>query len=181
MVANANCPIPNNINPLSPTGFKFSITKLPDVSFFCQEAALPDINLPNISVPTPLSMISQPGEIITYGDLIINFLVDEELKNYTAVYNWLVGLGFPEDHEQYTAFNRAQQTEASYNVRGGAMDFSDGVLEVLGSNNVPVKSFRFIDLHPVALGSLPFMSTSVDVTYLIGQATFRYTYYNINE
>lgn len=178
MVANANCPIPNNINPLSPTGFRFSITKLPEVSFFCQEIALPDINLPNIQVGTPLSMLNQPGEIITYGDLTLNFLVDEDMKNYKAVYNWLIGLGFPESHDQYATFNADQQGSMGYQVRGAALDFSDGTLDILGSNNISVKTINFIDLIPVSLSSLQFTSMSTDVTYLTGSATFKYTYYN---
>jgi len=40
-----SCPIPSNINPLSPNGFLFNILKLPNLSFFCQSVNLPGITL----------------------------------------------------------------------------------------------------------------------------------------
>jgi hypothetical protein len=36
---------PENRNFLSPTGFKFSLKRTPKVSFFCNSANIPDINL----------------------------------------------------------------------------------------------------------------------------------------
>jgi len=176
---NPNCPIPNNINPLSPTGFRLSIQKLPDVSFFAQEVTLPDLSLPNIEMKTPLSAVSIPGELLEYGDFTINFLVDEEMKNYTAIYNWMIGLGFPEDHNQYGNFTKAQSEASNYNVRNGATNYSDGVLEILGSNNVGVKSITFVDLNPVSLSSLTFKSDETDINYLTGTVTFRYTLFKL--
>ena len=174
------CAIPSNINPLSPTGFLLSIQKLPDVAYFAQEVTLPDVSLPPIDMNTPLSRISITGETLSYGDLTINFMVDEEMKNYNAIYDWLKGLGFPENHQQYTDFidsNRNQQ--GIYPKSENLLTYSDGTLSVLGSNNVPIKAFTFVDLHPVSLGSLQFTANASDVNYLIGSVTFRYSYFQI--
>lgn len=179
-MANANCPIPNNINPLSPTGFLLSITKLPDVAFFAQEVTLPDVSLPGIDVNTPLSRISQPGDLISYGDLTINFLVDEDMKNYIAIYNWIKGLGFPKTHQEYTDFIDAERSaNNTYTRSENLIQFSDGTLSVLGSNNTTVQAFKFIDLHPTSLNSLQFVANASDVNYLTGSVTFRYTYFEI--
>ena len=94
-MANPNCPIPNNINPLSPTGFKLSITKLPDLTYFCQEANLPEVELPSIEMPTSFSAIGVPGDLIHFGNLTVQFLVDENkamrdlLRNLYKERQWM--------------------------------------------------------------------------------------------
>jgi hypothetical protein len=177
----ADCPIPSSINPLSPTGFKLSITKLPEVEFFTQEVTLPDITLGSIAVGTPFSMSGVPGDTLNFGDLTINFLVDENMDNYLALYNWLIGLGFPADYGQYQNFAAAQGANQNIDPRLGqnVLNYSDATLTILGNNNVPIKSIRFIDLHPTGLGSLNFVANASDVNYLVGNAIFRYTYYSV--
>ena len=177
-MANSNCPIPSNLNPLSPTGFTLSITKLPEVSFFCQQANIPSVELASMEMPTPFSTIGVPGDQIHFGDLTVNFLVDEDLKNYKAVYNWLIGLGFPEDYLQYQNLVAKDPTIQANKFGGMVNNYSDGTLGILGSNNTPVQSILFRDLHPTSISSLIFQSTLTDVQYLTGTATFRYTYYD---
>jgi hypothetical protein len=166
--------LPENINPLSPIGFRLSIQKLPTVSYFCQEATIPDVTLGAIPFATPLSMIQVPDDILTYGDLVVNFLVDENMTNYKALYNWMKGLGFPSDHIEYSDFIA---TDAQLGKSEFAKNYSDGSLSVLSSANNVVQTIKFIDLYPMSLGSLQFGSNQSDVQYLVGNATFRYTYY----
>ena len=184
----ANCPIPNNINPLSPTGFRLSITKIPEVTYFCQEANVPEIGLESIDVGTPFSVSALPGEMLRFGELSVNFLIDEQMLNYKAIHNWLIGLGFPESYTQYQTLVNAQQNSSSNpsttspavpkfgNMLG---NYSDGTLEILGSNNTAIQTIHFVDLHPVSLGTLNFQANVTDINYLVGNATFKYTYYQI--
>lgn len=177
------CPIPANLNPLSPTGFRLSITKLPEVTFFCQEANIPDINLDPIPIGTPFSTSQVPGEIIDFGSLIVNFMVDENMANYKAIYNWITGLGFPQDYEQYQALVDSGNNTVQPNVRFGTAqnNYSDGALEILGSNNIKVQVIQFKDLYPISISSLNFQANVDDVQYLIGTASFKYTYFNFAE
>lgn len=179
-MATLSCPNPSNINPLSPTGFLLSIQKLPDVAFFAQEVTLPSVDLPAIDMNTPLSRISLTGETLTYGDFTINFMIDEDMRNYTAIYNWLKALGFPKDHSEYSQFIEDGQANSTlYNKSENLVSYSDGTLAILGSNNVTVKAFTFVDLHPTSLSSLQFTANASDVNYLVGTATFRYTYFEV--
>ena len=186
-MANPLCPVPNNINPLSPTGFTLSITKLPEISFFCQTATIPEMTLENLAVATPLSINKVPGELLRFGDLTVNFIIDENMTNYGAIWNWLVGLGFPQDYLQYQNLVNGIQTSTVGSADANKLtpqfgtqlgNYSDGTLQILGSNNVAVKSIHFVDLHPISLGSLEFQSNVDDIQYLIGTATFGYTYFN---
>jgi len=169
------CPIPSNINPLQSNGFLFGVNKLPEISFFCQEATLPELTLPSADMESPLTMMSLAGDKLTFGELSVTFLIDEEMINYVAIHNWLVGLGFPESHEQYQNFisNRTDQLNISPLVSG----YSDGTLQILGSSNKAVRTIQFVDLVPTSLSSIQLQSTTSETTYLAGSASFRYTLY----
>jgi hypothetical protein len=165
--------IPAGLNPLSPNGFNFSITKVPNVTFFCQQASLPGITLGDPSFSTPFSTQPLPGDTLSYEPLTVQFVIDENMLNYNIIYNWIISLGFPESYQQYTtllAGDTVQYDELAKN-------YSDGVLQILDSNNNPVRSVTFYDLFPTALETLTFASTNVDVSYLIGSATFKFGHY----
>ena len=36
-----------------------------------------------------------------FGDLTLRFLVDENLKNFMEIQNWIRGLGFPERVQEF--------------------------------------------------------------------------------
>jgi hypothetical protein len=167
------CPFPANINPLQSNGFLLAIDKLPEISFFCQEATIPDISLPPADMDSPLTLSPIPGEKPSFGDFTVSFLIDEEMKNYRAVYNWIVGMGFPEDRVQYTNFISGRTNEIATNelVAG----YSDGILQILNNNNKPIQSIQFIDLFPTNLQSLVLQSTLSDNQYLVATVSFRYT------
>lgn len=174
MANTISCPIPANINPLSPNGFLFNIQKLPELSFFCQQVNLPGITLGSPEFGNPFQTQPIPGETLTYDQLTVQFLVDESMTNYQAIYNWIVALGFPNDYEQYTTFVNDDDRGAISEL---ARNYSDATLQILGGNNQTVKTVQFIDLFPIALDSLLFQGTNTDVNYLVGSATFRYGYY----
>jgi len=168
-----NSSYPSSINPLSPNGFMLNILKLPDVSYFCQQANLPSISLGEIDQYTPLSVAGIPGEMLEYTKLDIQFLIDEQMNNYKSIFNWMTGLGFPENNTQYSsmlALDNKNRTELSKN-------YSDGTLSVLSATNNVIEQISFIDLFPISLDSLVFQSTNNDVQYMVGHATFRYSYY----
>lgn len=168
-----SCPLPANITPMSPNGFNFSIQKLPELTFFCQEVNLPSLSIGSPEQSTPFSMNPIPGEMAVFDQLTVQFLIDSEMANYRAIHNWLVALSFPETYSQYTNFINSDEnryTELSKN-------YSDATLSILKGNNTIATTVQFIDVFPISLESLTFQSTAQDVQYLIGNATFRYTYY----
>ena len=166
--------IPENLNPLSPNGFQFVIQKIPEMVYFTQEVPLPGISLPRMDMDTPFTQIKLPSTKMEFEPLTINFLVDENMANYLAIFNWIAGLGHPQEYEQYTSF---QNRNPKFVMSDSARNFSDGTLEILGSNNTAVQTVRFVDLIPTNLSGLTFATTNTDVTYITASATFEYTYF----
>lgn len=169
-----SCPIPTNLNPLSPNGYMFSLQRLSSLSYFCQEVSLPAVTLPEATQLNPFSKIPLSGDQIEFDTLRVQFLIDEKLENYKAIHNWIIGLGFPEDYSQYTGAIAAASIPGMSEV---AMSSSDATLIILGNNNQPIQTIQFADCVPESLESITFTSTNQDVQYLIGSASFRYTYY----
>jgi hypothetical protein len=163
-----------NRNFLAPVGFKFTLAKYPKVDFFSNSARIPEITLGTAIQPSYLKDIDIPGEKLTFGDLNIRFLVDENMENYMAVHNWLKGVGFPETPQQFK-----DQTTDSDGLRDEKEVFSDGSLHILNSNFQDVAIVKFNDLFPVGLTSLEFDATETDINYFTAEATMRYTVYNI--
>lgn len=163
-----------NRNFLSPVGFNFTLAKEPKVSFFCNSARIPEIQLGTALQPSYLKDLDIPGDKIKFGDLVLKFLVDENMSNYMAIHNWITGLGYPESTEQFADLVRDQDS-----LRDDKKAFSDGSLRILNSNYKEVANVRFSDLFPISLSSLEFQATSEDIVYFTAEATFKYTVYDI--
>jgi hypothetical protein len=173
MTTTITCPIPDNITPLSPNGFMFNISKLSSISFFCQSVMIPGVTLGAPEFVNPFSTQPIPGEILTYDQLNVQFLVDSNMDNYRAIYNWIVALGFPQSYDQYITF----KGDDNVNYSELAKNYSDATLHILAGNNQISQSIQFFDMFPIGIDSLQFASTNTDVQYLVGNATFRYGYY----
>ena len=163
-----------NRNFLSGVAFKFNLAKFPKVDFFSNSARIPELNLELATQASYLKNIDVPGERLTFGDFTLRFLVDENMENYLAVYNWLKGLGFPESAKQFREI-----TTDSDGQRDPKEAFCDGTLSILNSNYREVAKVKFSDLFPVSITSLDFDATNTDVQYFTAEATFKYTIYDL--
>jgi len=164
-----------NRNFLTGVAFKFNLTKFPKVDFFSNSARIPELNLELTRQPSYLKNIDVPGERLTYGDLTLRFLVDENMENYISVYDWLKGLGFPESAKEYKDLTTDKDGQ-----RDNKEAFCDGTLRILNSNYREVAKVKFNDLFPTSLTSLDFDATNTDIQYFTAEATFKYTIYNIS-
>jgi len=171
------CSFPNQIdnrNFLSPVGFKFTLSKEPKASFFCNSARIPEINLGTAIQPSYLKDLDVPGDKLTYGDFSLRFLVDENMENYMSIHNWLTGLGYPESTQDFKDL-----TTNDGGIRDLKEQFSDGSLHILNSNFRDVAIVKFKDLFPTYLTSLEFEASDTDINYFTAEVSFKYTVYNI--
>jgi hypothetical protein len=153
----------------------FSIQKFPELTYFVQEAQLPMISLGQAMQASSVHDIKTPGDTMEFGDLQVNFMVDEKMDNYIAIYNWIIGLGFPIGHRLFTelmADNANSYSTASKSV-------SDCSLTVLNSDNNPTRTFTFVDAFPTNLSAISFQSTNNDVNYVVATLDLAYSYYKI--
>lgn len=173
---------PDNANFLSPLGFRFIVDKLPNVNFFCQSASLPSVSLAETEIPTPLVRLPYAGTKLTYAPLDIRFRVDEDMKNYLEVYDWMKGLGTPESTDQYKALNATvPRPTAGAGPGGNVMQgvFSDASVVVMTSAQNPNIRIGFVDIFPTNLSPLNFDVTQSDVAYIEADATFTYRNFTV--
>jgi len=162
-----------NINFLSPLGFRFQLNRAPNVEYFCQSATLPTISMVEVLQPNPLAQIPRPGDRITYEPLILRFRVDENMLNYLEIFNWIVGLGHPNTLDQYKNLIKNEATQSGI--------YSDGSILILSSNNNPSIRIAFENMFPLSLSPLAFDVTQSDVEFLEAEVTFRYTLFTVEK
>ena len=163
-----------NKNFLSPIGFLFILDKARKVSFLCQKVDIPTISLGEVSIPTR-GLVPIPVEgNMRYGELSVEFIVDENLENYMQIHNWMRGLGTPQELKERKLWKESNQDSPTQDPR-----FSDATLQVLNNNNVANFDVVFKDLFPVELTTLSFDVTGGDNEFLTASATFKYTLYEI--
>jgi len=160
---------PQDINFLSPLGFKFSITKLPNFDYFVQSVDFPRLSL-NVmqQVQTPFNRLTVVGDHVTFDEFSVTFKIDEDMYAYFELYDWIVGAGKPESFDQYAALNAQPK---------GFGVITDANLIVLNSAMQPNISITFNDVIPIGLSGFTFDSTREDVSYLTATATFKYRQY----
>ena len=85
---------PTNLNYLSPVNFDLLIQKLPKTRYFCTGVNIPSINFSEALMDTKLAIQSAlPGDKITFAPLTVKFVVDEDMKNYQEIFDWIMDLG----------------------------------------------------------------------------------------
>lgn len=159
-----------NKNFLSPLGYKFVITRLPNVDYFCQSISFPSISLNTTSFPNPFQKIPLAGTELSYGNMSITFKVDEDLRNYKEIYDWMLALGFPESYAQYKALAEKSVVDAQ-RIK------SDASLVILSSSKNPKHEIKFVDAFPVGLTGMKFDSTTTDIPYLEATADFAFNFF----
>ena len=164
----------SNRNFLSPIGFLFILDKARKVSFLCQKAEIPTVDLGQVEIPTR-GMVPIPVEgNMRYSEFSMEFIVDEDLRNYMQIHNWMRALGTPQEFKERRVWLNKYADSPSEDPR-----FSDATLQVLNNNNIANFDVVFKDMFPVSLSSLPFDVTGGDNDYFTATTTFRYTLYEI--
>ena len=156
---------PENSNFLLPTGFKFTLQRIPSVTYFCQSCNIPSFSFSEILQPTRFNPAKHPGRGYDFGDLDISFLVDEDMKNYLEIYDWMKSMGNAEDHIEYEENTKIHYSDASITILNSAMN--------------PNLSVNFRNMFPKSLSGIDFSSTASDTEPILVTATFAYTSFEV--
>ena len=141
----------DNYNLMQNANVKMVTKKLPGIEFFCTEIAWPSVNIGSIAMPTHMGKHYEPGVGLEFGQLTVDFIVDEDMNNYFSVYSWMRECSIP-----------SAEPSAPYPYANGAFfPFSDVVLMVLDNNMNGKYGVTFVNAFPVSLGSVQF-GTDID-------------------
>lgn len=150
-------------NILNSNRFIFKVDRIPETSFFVQQAEIPDVSIP---APTGLYIDNSafvPGSQIQFGDLSVQFTVDEDMKNYIEVFNWMTDCKYD---------NRKPKPDKLKDL------VSDGFLIVLDNSSSPNVKVAFHDLYPVSISRLGF-STESQPNPVTCSVDFKYTRFTL--
>ena len=163
-----------NRNFLSPIGFLFILDKARKVSFLCQKAEIPTVELGQVEIPTR-GLVPIPVEgNMRYSEFSMEFIVDEDLRNYMEIHNWIRALGIPDNVAERQTWINANSDIITQDPK-----VSDGTLQVLNNNNITNFDVVFKDMFPTNLSTLDFNVTNTDNEFLTASVTFKYLLYEI--
>jgi hypothetical protein len=151
-----------NYNNLQTNKFLFSLQRIPETAF-----RVVAVNFPSVSIPPPSTSSSSAeqffaGSSVDYSPISLTFIVDDDLKNYTELFNWIITQQFND--------SKAKTNEATM--------YSDGSVITLTNASNPNVVFEFKDMFPVELGGIMF-STQETPGPVTCEVTFRYSYFKV--
>lgn len=82
----------DNLNYLSPSNFKLTLEHehYANTQFFVHSFDHPAVSVTPANLPTPRITVPMAGDTISYGDLTITLLIDENMIGYEELYKWLL-------------------------------------------------------------------------------------------
>lgn len=159
---------------LQPTKFLLTFDRIPNVSYFCQEANIPGLSLPTILVPTPSIDYHVAGNKLTYNQFNIKFLIDSKALSWKNIHQWFMSIASPHGTEQRNSLttlqNQYKQTDFP--------QYSDAVLTVMSNLNNPLLRVHLVGLFPVSLSDIQFDTTLSAENIITADATFSIKYFD---
>jgi hypothetical protein len=119
-----------------------------------------------------------PGEKAIYDTFNITFLVDEDLRAWTELHDWIRGATFPTNFEEYVNLARTNPAPNLRAIQTRPAVYSDATLTIYTNKNNPNFRVKLVDLFPTTVGSLSFASGDSAENIITADATFRFSYFN---
>jgi len=165
---------------LNKNNFKLIVDKLPTVEYFVQSVNIPGLSFTEVEFGAGVGLDAFfPGDKVSFDNLEVTFLVDEDLENFKEVYDWInaiVPIHDPKDFKDFTGSKSTKGVLAG--IDNDLNQYSMITLVTNTNKNIPNKFFRFYDCFPTALSGMELKSgeSGEAVTCTV---TFRFTYYDI--
>ena len=159
-----------NKNYLQPTGFRVIIDRenYPNLEFFAQSVDHPDVSMTAPTVAySRIGNVSLPGDALEYSELNIQFILDEDIKSYTELYNWIESL--------------VNKNFVKPNSTSDVPTQADISVSILSSHNNQNKRILYKGCNPTSLSGLQLTSIASSVEYLTFNASFVFTGFEFKE
>jgi hypothetical protein len=176
---------PDNFDLARASQFKFDILKVPNTTYFAQEINLPGIAFSGDAIMnTRYKAIPFMGDTLDFSPLELTFLVQENLKNYREIHDWMTGIGFPISPEQFAKAIKDTDTKdignaGKGNVTNPSVMTSDATLTILTNKNNPSIQVKFRNIYPTSLSGLQFDTKDTATEGLTASVTFNYDVYEL--
>jgi hypothetical protein len=160
-----------NTSYLQPTGFKLVMDRrnFPNLEYFAQSVVHPSASTPTVDIPTArLTNAAFSGDKIDYSELSCTIIMDEEMKGYEEMLNWM-------ERIVQTPARTARQVLNN----DGSSHEADITLSVLSSANNVTRQIRYANAVPVSISEVMFESTVGDIQYITFSVTFRFDYFTL--
>lgn len=154
---------------LQPTNFRMSINRLPTTQWLIQQVSIPGLTIGVSEQQTPFVPLKRPGLGVSWQELVVSFVVDEDMQSYSDIFEWMTAAAIS---DQFTAYQ--QLKDGDYGV------VSDIAIVVTQSSSNPNLTFNFKDAFPVSLSDIPLDITATDIIAPICTATFAYNSFAIS-
>jgi len=173
---------PANLSYLAPTQFELVVSKLPNTKYFATGANIPSVSASALNQPTTLGIVPKmPGDKVNFDEFTVNFIIDENLENWTELYNWIISIAPGYDTKDYRTLTGANdRSNRPFDGSGDPMKmYSDMTMVITTAANNPNRYVRYHDCFPTSLASVEMDTTSTSNPYVTCTASFAFTYFEI--
>lgn len=168
---------PTNTDLLQSTKFRVTFDRLPGATYYCQAANVPGVSLTEIPRFTPFIDLYVPGEKMIYDTFNITFLVDEDMRNWTEIHDWIRGMTFPTNFKEYIDLQRLAKAPYIRSQDKMTPQYSSAIMTLYTNKNNPNFRIKFVDMFPTSVGTLLFNAQDSAENIVLADATFRFSYY----
>jgi hypothetical protein len=152
-----------SLNYFSPLEFRVLIKRLPTVEFTTQQTSIPSISADPILQPTRFNPVFTTPDKVSFSNLDLSFILDEDMINYREIFSWIMLAAFPENHEQHEQIKLSQDGL-----------FSDISILIMNSKKNSNLEVLYRNCFPISLGDVQLNTTESDVVYPQVTVTFQY-------
>jgi hypothetical protein len=182
--------------------FKVYLPIFPTTEWFVVRANIPGVTMAQASQYTPFVDVAVVGDKMQYDNFNMSFMVDESLKNYMEMYDWVKNIGFPFSGKgQFNKLPRPDNIDRSNNTRSQIRRFKEDVtsttntsvdtpssdrnlytditMTILTSKNNPIANVFIYDAFPISLGNIEYSQQETDTSYAVCEASFAYSWFDV--
>lgn len=159
-----------NYDFLKNNGFLFTLDRIPQLNFRVISFEIPTISIPPVVASFPGMSVPYSGATEEFEDLVLEFIVDDNMLNYEEIYNWITQQKFAVGADEFTPKNDKEKPF-----------YSDGNLVVMDNASNPNRVFVFKNMFPISLGAIRFNTTVSEPQEVQCSVTFKYTYFEMKK
>jgi len=155
-------------NYLSPTSFRVIVPRLPMMTYYVQSVSIPSVVLGYMEIPAYKGLPKQqaPSYLDISDNIIINFNIDEDMKNWQEIYDWMGKVVSTPDNN------------GSVNPKDSLL--YNGIIVLIYNNAKKLKKkFTFNNCFPTNLSSFEMNSGVPSIDPILLTVNFEYSHFEV--